>query len=104
MGRKVTAIELRLLTLALLADKARHGYEIIKALGERSKDFYVPSPGMVYPALAFLDKIGHAIIEVDDARKRYHITVPDANTSRRTVPPPTPCSPSSSMRANAWST
>jgi DNA-binding PadR family transcriptional regulator len=74
MGRKLASIDLQLLILRLLADKPRHGYEIIKALDERSKGFYVPSPGMVYPALTYLEEIGHATIETDGARKLYHIT------------------------------
>ena len=74
MGRKLASVDLQLLILGLLADKPHHGYEIIKALDERSKGFYVPSPGMVYPALTFLEEIGHATIEADGNRKRYHIT------------------------------
>jgi len=74
MGRKLASVDLQLLILGLLADKPHHGYEIIKALDERSKGFYVPSPGMVYPALTFLEEIGHATIEADGIRKRYHIT------------------------------
>jgi DNA-binding PadR family transcriptional regulator len=74
MGRKLASADLQLLILRLLADKPRHGYEIIKALDERSKGFYVPSPGMVYPALTYLEEIGHATIETDGARKLYHIT------------------------------
>ena len=41
---------------------------------ERSKGFYVPSPGMVYPALTYLEEIGHATVAVDGARKLYSIT------------------------------
>src|ERR1700684_1530824 len=74
MGRKLASVDLQLLILGLLADKPHHGYEIIKARDERSKGFYVPSPGMVYPALTFLEEIGHATIEADGNRKRYHIT------------------------------
>jgi DNA-binding PadR family transcriptional regulator len=74
MGRKLASVDLQLLILGLLADKPRHGYEIIKALDERSKGFYIPSPGMVYPALTYLEEIGHATIEVDGSRKLYHIT------------------------------
>jgi len=74
MGRKLASVDLQLLILRLLADKPQHGYEIIKALDERSRGFYVPSPGMVYPALTFLEEIGHATIEADGNRKRYHIT------------------------------
>jgi DNA-binding PadR family transcriptional regulator len=74
MGRKLASGDLQLLILALLADKPRHGYEIIKDLDERSNGFYVPSPGMIYPALTYLDEIGYATIETDGTRKRYHIT------------------------------
>jgi len=74
MGRKLASADLQLLILGLLAEKPRHGYEIIKALDERSKGFYVPSPGMVYPALTYLEELGHATVEVDGARKLYHIT------------------------------
>ena len=74
MGRKLASVDLQLLILGLLAEKPRHGYEIIKALDERSKGFYVPSPGMVYPALTYLEEIGHATVEVDGSRKLYHIT------------------------------
>src|ERR1700733_464243 len=74
MGRKFASADLQLLVLALLADKPRHGYEIIKALEERSKGFYTPSPGMVYPALTYLEEIGYATVEADGSRKLYHIT------------------------------
>src|ERR1700737_1188048 len=74
MGRKLASVDLQLLILGLLAEKPRHGYEIIKALDERSKGFYVPSPGMVYPALTYLEEIGHATVEADGTRKLYHIT------------------------------
>src|SRR6202047_735321 len=74
MGRKLAAVDLQLLILGLLAEKPRHGYEIIKSLDERSKGFYIPSPGMVYPALTYLEEIGHATVEVEGSRKLYHIT------------------------------
>jgi DNA-binding PadR family transcriptional regulator len=74
MGRKLASVDLQLLILGLLAEKPRHGYEIIKALDERSKGFYIPSPGMVYPALTYLEEIGYATVEADGARKLYSIT------------------------------
>lgn len=74
MGRKLAGADLALLVLRLLADWPRHGYEIIKDLEERSRGFYVPSPGMIYPALTYLEELGHATIETDANRKRYHIT------------------------------
>src|SRR5580698_5224904 len=62
-GRKFASADLHLLILALLEDKPRHGYELIKALEERSGGFYSPSPGMIYPALTYLEEIGHATVE-----------------------------------------
>ncbi len=76
MGRKLGSADLQLLILKLLAEKPRYGYEIIKELEERSKGFYVPSPGMVYPALTYLEEIGHATVQADGARKLYSITEP----------------------------
>jgi len=73
-GRKLGAEHLQLLILALLAEKPAHGYEIIKALGERSRGFYTPSPGMVYPALTYLEEIGYASVEAEGAKKLYSIT------------------------------
>jgi DNA-binding PadR family transcriptional regulator len=76
MGRKLSSGDLQLLILKLLDEKSRYGYEIIKELDERSKGFYIPSPGMVYPALTYLEEIGHATVAVDGARKLYSITAP----------------------------
>jgi len=73
-GRKLGAEDLQLLILALLAEKPAHGYEIIKALGERSGGFYEPSPGMVYPALTYLEEIGYASVEPEGTKKQYSIT------------------------------
>src|SRR5476649_2269490 len=74
MGRKLASGDLQLLILKLLNEKSRYGYEIIKDLEERSKGFYVPSPGMVYPALTYLEEIGHATVAVEGARKLHSIT------------------------------
>lgn len=43
---------------------------------DRSSGFYVPSPGVIYPALTYLDEIGHAAVEPDSNRKLYSITEP----------------------------
>lgn len=74
-GRKLGAADLQLIILAQLKEKARHGYELIKALEERSGGFYVPSPGMVYPALTYLEETGLAVVfESEGAKKLYRIT------------------------------
>jgi DNA-binding PadR family transcriptional regulator len=75
-GRKFASADLHLIILALLEDKPRHGYEIIKALEERSGGFYTPSPGMIYPALTYLEEIGYATIESEGPKKLYSITDP----------------------------
>jgi DNA-binding PadR family transcriptional regulator len=73
-GRKLGSDDLQLVILALLEEKPRHGYEIIKALEERSGGFYSPSPGMVYPALTYLEELGYALVEAEGAKKLYRIT------------------------------
>ena len=73
-GRKLGSGDLQLVILALLEERPRHGYEIIKALEETSKGFYAPSPGMVYPALTYLEEVGYATVEADGSKKLYRIT------------------------------
>jgi DNA-binding PadR family transcriptional regulator len=60
--------------MALLANQPVHGYELIKSLEDRSHGLYVPSPGMIYPALTYLEEIGFASVETEGARKRYSLT------------------------------
>lgn len=72
-GRKLTSDDLQLLLLALLETQPSHGYELIKALAARSNGFYSPSPGMVYPALTYLEELGHVTVQVDGNRKRYEL-------------------------------
>jgi DNA-binding PadR family transcriptional regulator len=67
--------ELRFLLLAMIAERPRHGYELIKAVEERFGGSYSPSPGVIYPTLSWLDDMGYARIEAEEAgRKRYCIT------------------------------
>jgi DNA-binding PadR family transcriptional regulator len=73
-ARVLASGDLRLIILALLNEKPRHGYEIIKALEDHSSGMYTPSPGMVYPALTYLEEMGHASVETDGTKKLYRIT------------------------------
>ena len=70
-GRKFTSDDLQLLLLALLAEKPAHGYELIKSLETVSNGFYVPSPGMVYPALTYLEELGYVSVLQSGNRKCY---------------------------------
>ena len=73
-GRKLVAASLQLLILVILEEKPRHGYELIKELEERSGGFYSPSPGVIYPALTYLEELGYASIETSGTKKLYIIT------------------------------
>ncbi|MGJ7039383.1 DNA-binding PadR family transcriptional regulator [Shinella sp. BE166] len=67
--------ELRLLLLAIIADAPSHGYELIKTVEDRFGGSYSPSPGVIYPTLAWLDDMGYTVIEpAEGGRKRYRIT------------------------------
>ena len=74
-GRLFDYGELRLLLLAIIADAPSHGYELIKTVEDRFGGSYSPSPGVIYPTLAWLDDMGYAVIEPSEGgRKRYRIT------------------------------
>ena len=68
--------ELRPVMLKLIADKPRHGYELIKEIEERLGGAYSPSPGVVYPTLNMLEELGHIAAEASegDGKKRYAVT------------------------------
>jgi DNA-binding PadR family transcriptional regulator len=67
--------DLKLVILALLEEKPRHGYDIIKALEEKSGGMYQPSAGTIYPTLTLLEEMGFARGTTDDGGKKvYEIT------------------------------
>lgn len=89
-GRKFGSDELQLMLLALLEEQPRHGYELIKELETRSNGFYSPSPGMVYPALTYLEELDYATVEAHGNRKLYRLADAgrqhlDANRDRVTL-------------------
>ena len=73
-ARVLASGDLQLLILLLLSEKPRHGYEIIKAIEEHSSGVYTPSPGMVYPALTFLEETGYATATTEGTKKLFSIT------------------------------
>lgn len=73
-ARMLASGDLQLIILLLLNEKPRHGYDIIKALEEHSSSLYVPSPGVVYPALTYLEEMGFAVSEAEGNKKLYKIT------------------------------
>jgi DNA-binding PadR family transcriptional regulator len=59
----------------MIAEQPRHGYELMKAIEERMGGSYSPSPGVIYPTLAWHEDMGYAAAETENAgRRRYRIT------------------------------
>jgi DNA-binding PadR family transcriptional regulator len=66
--------DLRVVILELLKDQPRHGYDIIRALEDRMRGYYRPSPGSVYPTLQMLEDLGYVTSTQQDGKKIYTIT------------------------------
>jgi DNA-binding PadR family transcriptional regulator len=60
--------------LHLLRERPMYGYEMIKALEERSGGFYTPSPGSIYPTLQMLEERGFVSSTEVEGKKVYSIT------------------------------
>jgi DNA-binding PadR family transcriptional regulator len=78
-GRLFDHGELRLVVLALIAERPRHGYEIIKEIEDRVAGTYSPSPGVIYPTLTMLEELGQATVAESDGKKLYAITADGSN-------------------------
>ena len=66
--------DLKYVILDLLAEKPKHGYEIIRDLEARLGGFYSPSPGAVYPTLQMLEDMGYVTSNQMDGKRVYQIT------------------------------
>jgi DNA-binding PadR family transcriptional regulator len=81
--------DLRLVIMALLSEKPRYGYEIIKALEEWVGGGYSPSPGVVYPTLTLLEEVGHATVSDEHGGRRLYTLSTDGRAflevNRKTV-------------------
>ncbi len=73
-GRVFGKGDLKYVILDLLKDRPAHGYELIRALEERFRGFYSPSPGSVYPTLQLLEDMGYVSAAQQDGKKVYSIT------------------------------
>ncbi|HWN77686.1 MAG TPA: PadR family transcriptional regulator [Bradyrhizobium sp.] len=58
--------------LHLIAEKPRHGYELIKAIEEQVAGAYSPSPGVIYPTLTLLEELGYVTVSTGDGAKKLH--------------------------------
>src|SRR6266852_5301772 len=66
--------DLKYVILDLLKDQPRHGYDIIRALEDRMRGAYRPSPGSVYPTLQMLEDLGYVTSNQQEGKKVYSIT------------------------------
>ncbi len=65
---------MRYVVLQLIAEKPRHGYEIIKEIEQKAGGAYSPSPGAIYPLLSMLLDMGHIDTTADGNKKLHSIT------------------------------
>lgn len=66
--------DLRLLILKLISEEPRHGYDLIREIETRTGGAYVPSPGVIYPALEALLDIGWVEAEAEGSRRSFRLT------------------------------
>lgn len=65
---------MRYVVLQLIADRPRHGYDIIKEIEQRAGGGYAPSPGAIYPLLSLLLDLGHVSAALEGNKKLHSIT------------------------------
>jgi DNA-binding PadR family transcriptional regulator len=71
--------ELRLVLLRLIGDQPRHGYDLIRAIEERTGGAYAPSPGVVYPTLTMLADMGQIEEQASDGNKKLFAVTGEGN-------------------------
>jgi len=76
-GRVFDQGDLRYVILGLIAEKPRHGYELIKAIEDKLGGAYSPSPGVVYPTLTLLEELGQARVSADTGGKKLYEITPE---------------------------
>ena len=80
---------IRIATLILLSKKPHHGYEIMKEIKERTRGFWKPTAGGIYPILKNLKESGYIKGEWDTKTRRrkriYIITEAGKNVLKRAI-------------------
>ncbi|SFL59503.1 DNA-binding transcriptional regulator, PadR family [Paenibacillus sp. 1_12] len=66
--------EFKYALLELLTYAPMHGYQLIKAMEEKTGGLYTPSAGSVYPNLQLLEDMNLIGFSDEDSKKLYHIT------------------------------
>jgi DNA-binding PadR family transcriptional regulator len=73
-GRVFEKGDLKYVILDIIEDRPAHGYEVMRALEERFRGLYSPSPGSIYPTLQMLEDLGYVAATQRDGKKVYEIT------------------------------
>ena len=73
-GRFFGRGDMKFALLELLQERPMHGYEMIKALEEKSGGFYTPSPGSIYPTLQMLEDSSLVTAHEVEGKRVYTIT------------------------------
>ncbi len=73
-GLKAKRGEVRFVLLDALRGEPKYGYDVIKALEERSAGQYIPSPGAVYPTLQYLVDLGWVTATFENGRRNYRLS------------------------------
>lgn len=73
-GRRRDRGDVRAAILLLLAERPRHGYEIITELTDRSEGRWQPSPGSIYPMLKRLSRDGLVTATPEDGKAVFTLT------------------------------
>ena len=76
-GRTFDHGDLRFVILQLIAERPRHGYEIIKAIEEKLAGSYSPSPGVIYPTLTLLEELGYVTVSTAEGSKKLQTITPE---------------------------
>ncbi len=76
-GRFFDQGDLRLVILRLIAERPRHGYELIKEIEDRLAGAYSPSPGVIYPTLTLLEELGLAAVTPEEGGKKLYAITPE---------------------------
>ncbi len=71
--------ELRLVLLRLIGDQPRHGYDLIRAIEERTGGAYAPSPGVVYPTLTMLADMGQIEEQASEGNRKLFAVTEDGS-------------------------
>jgi len=91
-GPRARRGDVRAAVLSLLADEPMHGYEMIKAIEERSGGVWRPSAGSIYPTLQLLEDEGLISGEEVEGKRRFTLTddgreaVSERETAARPLP------------------